>query len=412
MIAVLEKALDDLKGEEMEIDDKTDSTDRPIPDATTKSLYESATPYIRALLDQPESRNEEAKTKLDEINENIKHHNATSMSESDAELLMIDDVEFNRWSLDTVEKRKDLQEEPSNVYLRRKLDKVNDELLRFIKERHYPDTWIFRLPSAGDNFDAMLASIQTSTEMEVAFDPGATPDGGKIHRYNQYFGTRYNFLVQMEGRFYIKTGKDIGSAATNAYINNTNKMKMGTYYGEQQYGIKYTKTYFKKLQELDKSDGRTRHLYFLGSARRAPMTKSGRTMPLEFCIIGIRDPELNQNWYDVFKRSDLVKFCGDDMNRRITQYWEDLGEEPSRRKDLKDDAATPTTASSGGRTTRSSNPSNEATKSLRDDIEKLRSDVSRIMPVADAVTQLQEHMKQMTEKMLQLTQSIEEMKEL
>ena len=140
------------------------------------------------------------------------------------------------------------------------------------------------------------------------------------------------------------------------------------------------------------------------------MTKSGRTMPLEFCIVGIHDPELDQSWYEAFKRSDLVRLCGDDMNRRISKYWEDLGEEPSRRKDLKDDAhpATPTTASPGGRTTRSSNHPDEATKSLRDDIEKLRSEVSSMKSVTDAVTQLQDNMKNLMETMAQLTVSIQQ----
>jgi hypothetical protein len=131
--------LADLEDDAMETKEDNNQMDRPIPDATTKDLYESATPYIRAILDQPDSRNEEAKTKLVEINEKIEKHNATILSEGDAALLVIDDDEFNGLSQDTAQQRKELQKDPSNRDLRGNLDKANNKLLSFIKERHYPD---------------------------------------------------------------------------------------------------------------------------------------------------------------------------------------------------------------------------------------------------------------------------------
>ncbi|KAH8691915.1 hypothetical protein BGW36DRAFT_386552 [Talaromyces proteolyticus] len=188
---------------------------------------------------------------------------------------------------------------------------------------------------------------------------------------------------------------------------------MGTYYGEEKYGIKYTKQYFNTLRKLEKKDG-TPYLYFLGAARRSDSTKSKRIMPAEYCVIGIRDPDLKTGWYDVFKRSTFVNLYGNDAVRRIDNYWKDLGEKPSFRMPLEGEgkpAAAPAAANPDIRTTRSSNPSNEATQSLRNDLDKLRDEVSSIKAATDRVLSFEEKMAELMTKMGELTTSINEMKQ-
>jgi hypothetical protein len=107
--------------------------------------------------------------------------------------------------------------------------------------------------------------------------------------------------------------------------DETKKIKINQYYGEARYGVKYLKQYFNWFR-----NHATPCLQFLSAARGSPMTKSGRTMPREYCVIWIEDPELNQSWFEVFRRSTWVYFFRNDANYHIDQYWKERHEEPSR----------------------------------------------------------------------------------
>jgi hypothetical protein len=199
-------------------------------------------------------------------------------------------------------------------------------LSAFNKEHYYPSEWQIILPpkpvvpqpkpavpqqnpavpppqvGSGGLLAGMLGSNPVSTGIEVACPAGSTPGGGRIIRYNEFFvpseekrkkgkEPRYNFLVWDDGRYYIKTGKEIGDAAKNNYINTSAKIKMGEYYGTKTFGIKYSKEYFNRLRSLErKEDTQSKYILFLGAVRRSSMTKTGRTMPPEYCVIGIHDP--------------------------------------------------------------------------------------------------------------------------
>lgn len=256
--------------------------------------------------------------------------------------------------------------------------------------------------SVSSSFLSELIGLRSvSTKIGVSVIPGSTLGGGKILRYNEYFAQkskgddgaekekrlpRYNFLVWNDGEYSMKTGKEVGQTAIDGYFKDgkENKLKIGEYYGERRYGITYSRKYFSDLLERTKKTG-IDTLLFLGAVRKAPRTPSGRTMPPEHCIIGIRDPDINAEWYEVFTRSAWTKFYGDEAGHRFDEYWKERGQKPSFRVALKDDDTS---------TGQNSNVENEA---LRKEIDQIRQEVKEIKSMKDDMeTRIMAEMQKMT----------------
>uniref|UniRef100_A0A093V2R4 Uncharacterized protein n=1 Tax=Talaromyces marneffei PM1 TaxID=1077442 RepID=A0A093V2R4_TALMA len=268
------------------------------------------------------------------------------------------------------------------------------------------DDEVLPLPETKESVSSSILSQlmglrSVSTKIGVSVIPGSTLGGGKILRYNEYFAhkskgddgaekekrpPRYNFLVWNEGEYSMKTGKEVGQTAIDGYFKDgkESKLKIGEYYGERRYGITYSRKYFSDLLELTKKTG-VDNLLFLGAVRKAPRTPTGRTMPPEHCVIGIRDPNINAEWYEVFTRSAWTKFYGDEAGHRFDDYWKERGQKPSFRVALKDDDA------SAGQ---SSNVENAA---LRKEIDQIRQEVKEIKSMKDDMeTRIMAEMQKMT----------------
>lgn len=247
----------------------------------------------------------------------------------------------------------------------------------------------------------LMGSRSVSTKIGVSVPAGSTLDGGKILRYNEYFAQhskgegdtqkekrlpRYNFLVWNDGEYSMKTGKEVGQTAIDGYFKDgkENKLKIGEYYGERRHGITYSRKYFSDLLELTKKTG-VENLLFLGAVRKGPRTPSGRTMPPEHCIIGIRDPNTDAEWYEVFTRSAWTKFYGDEAGHRFDDYWKDRGQKPSFRVPLKDDdSSTPQDSSVGN-------------AALIREIDQIRQEVQEIRSMKDDMeTRIMAEMQKMT----------------
>lgn len=256
--------------------------------------------------------------------------------------------------------------------------------------------------SASSSFLSELMGLRSvSTKIGVSVIPGSTLGGGKILRYNEYFAQkskgddgaekekrppRYNFLVWNDGEYSMKTGKEVGQTAIDGYFKDgkEKKLKIGEYYGERRHGITYSRKYFSDLLERTKKTG-IDTLLFLGAVRKAPRTPSGRTMPPEHCIIGIRDPDINAEWYEVFTRSAWTKFYGDEAGHRFDEYWKERGQKPSFRVELKDD-------DSG--IPQDSNVGNAA---LRREIDQIRQEVQEMKSIKDDMeTWIMAEMQKMT----------------
>jgi hypothetical protein len=273
--------------------------------------------------------------------------------------------------------------------------------------------------SASSSFlSELIGSRSVSTKIGVSVSPGLTLDGGKILRYNEYFAQkqkgdsndedakkekrlpRYNFLVWNDGEYSMKTGKEVGQTAIDGYFKNgkESKFKIGEYYGERRHGITYSRKYFSDLLELTKKTG-VDNLLFLGAVRKAPRTPTGRTMPPEHCVIGIRDPKINAEWYEVFTRSTWTKFYGDEAGHRFDDYWKERGQKPSFRVALQDDDTS---------TGQSSNVENAA---LRKEIDQIRQEVKEIKSMKDDMeTRIMAEMQKMTANIM--TQMNEMMRQL
>ncbi|EED22506.1 hypothetical protein TSTA_060040 [Talaromyces stipitatus ATCC 10500] len=259
-------------------------------------------------------------------------------------------------------------------------------------------------PVSSSFLSELMGSRSVSTKIGVSVSPGSTLDGGKILRYNEYFAQkpkddgngeeakkekrppRYNFLVWNDGEYSMKTGKEVGQSAIDGYFKDgkESKLKIGEYYGQRRHGITYSRKYFSDLLELTKKTG-VDNLLFLGAVRKAPRTPTGRTMPPEHCVIGIRDPNINAEWYEVFTRSAWTKFYGDEAGHRFDDYWKERGQKPSFRVALKDDDTS---------TLQSSNVENAA---LRKEIDQIRQEVKEIKSMKDDMeTRIMAEMQKMT----------------
>ncbi|RAO71496.1 uncharacterized protein BHQ10_007508 [Talaromyces amestolkiae] len=261
----------------------------------------------------------------------------------------------------------------------------------------------------------LMGSKSVSTKIGVSVIPGSTVGGGKILRYNEYFAQRskgddsaekgkrpprYNFLVWNEGEYSMKTGKEVGQTAIDGYFRDgkESKLKIGEYYGERRHGITYSRKYFSELLERSRKTG-IDTLLFLGAVRKAPRTPSGRTMPPEHCIIGIRDPDMNAEWYEVFTRSAWTKFYGDEAGHRFDEYWKERGQKPSFRVALKDDD------------TNTGQDSNVENAALRKEIDLIRQEVKEIKSMKDDMeTRIMAEMQKMTANIM--TQMNEMMKSM
>ena len=159
--------------------------------------------------------------------------------------------------------------DPSNESAWREAEKVHTELAEYIKKKGYPDSWNFILPQplqkrtleTGGVLAGMADSV-LSTSIELDCPAGSTPFGGKILRYLQFFtpskekmaeGKRpvYQVLVQEkinnQTRFTLKKGSEVDDAAIDAYLRMPDKLKIGEYYSTKNFGVKYLKSYFRKL---------------------------------------------------------------------------------------------------------------------------------------------------------------------
>jgi hypothetical protein len=386
------------------------------PDAETISLYKEATPIVLQYLRDVRLDATNITGDLEEINQKISAHNASLGDEH--KMLMINTRALYSYIQESRPDLKLLKNDLQDEQARARLKKIQAELLQFDKDHHYPTSWVLSIPGAS-SLEEMLGRAPVSTVMGLECAPGATFDGGKILRYNEFFVKRvknergedtdeiesavYNFLVENEGRFYIKSGKDIGKAAATAYVakENENKFKMGTYYGEKKYGIKYTKSFFKDLQKLEKETGE-RYLYFLGAARKSFETKSRRTMPPEHCVVGIKHPGTNEEWYDVFTKSKLVQLYGDDIKKRISEYWKDVGERPSEKSPVaKDGKDTGNSSDAAANAT-----TGQAMGALQESVEQLSRKVQSMEGTLDRVSRLEDIMTTLAANMNQLTVSV------
>ncbi|KAL1999873.1 hypothetical protein VTN02DRAFT_3865 [Thermoascus thermophilus] len=219
----------------------------------------------------------EAAEEVDKIKEKIREHNLKNMSEDDAEELMIKDADIVTIAADGSEDLAELRKNPSNDAARERLEEINRKLSEFNKEHHYPPEWKIKLPPKptpvqppnvrpGGLLSGMLGSKSVSTAIEVACPAGSTPEGGRIIRYSEFFvpsekkreegkEPRYNFLVWDDGLYYLKTGREIGDVAKNAYLSTSSKVKMGEYHGEKHFGVKYSRQYFNRLRGLERQEG-------------------------------------------------------------------------------------------------------------------------------------------------------------
>lgn len=435
---VVQKAWAEARDNKKKLESKDNSpTNRPIPDETTRSLYDEATPFIAKMLEDFEDFQMEAAEEVDKIKEKIREHNLKNMSEDDAEELMIKDADIVTIAGDGSEDLAELRKNPSNDAARERLEEINRKLSEFNKEHHYPPEWKIKLPPKptpvqppnvrpGGLLSGMLGSKSVSTAIEVACPAGSTPEGGRIIRYSEFFvpsekkreegkEPRYNFLVWDDGLYYLKTGKEIGDAAKNAYLSTSSKVKMGEYYGEKHFGVKYSRQYFNRLRGLERQEGvQGKYILWLGAARRSSMTKTGRTMPPEYCVIGINDPDKNAEWYDVFTRSAFTRLYGNDAGHRFDEYWRALNEEPSRRKELVDES-TPKLKSQTGSSS-SGGVARWQVDDITKQVESLRSEVAALKskpPETDkAIKEEVTSLRREVNDLKSLRSDISEMKEM
>jgi hypothetical protein len=380
----VDKTMDDVSEE--------DSSDI---DTETLALYQSASPLVLQLF-KGQSLTKEIKDGFSEINEKIKDHNKERFSENEVDGLQISVRRLENFLDNASPFLAKLKTDRSDEEAKKGLAKVNQELLEHNKQNHYPTSWQIRFHGPMDD---LLASIPVPTEIDVPYSEGLTQDGGKIIRYTNHGKGNHSFLVLVDGRFYFKGTKDIGETAANSYVQNEGSaFKMGTFYGEEKYQVKYSKTYFKELEQ-NQDPGRPA-ITFLGAARRSYRTKTGKTLPSECCVILIRDGK--NEWYDVFARSVWVKLYKNDAGRRFDKYWRDLGLKPSE-KDVDDGKLDDGKSDDGkqgrqGRTT--DNP-------LQDDVKQLKKDVEALQSLGEVVRSLQTNMKMMTETMDRFTKTME-----
>ncbi|EED13983.1 hypothetical protein TSTA_102130 [Talaromyces stipitatus ATCC 10500] len=178
-----------------------------------------------------------------------------------------------------------------------------------------------------------------STTREANFAEGFSASGNQIMRYKAFFtpsekkqkeGKKPTYQVLtfqepkdgMPAQWRLESGSDVGEDAVEAYVKNSNALKMNEYYGEKVMQIKYSKEFFAKY-----------HTEFLYALRKSDRTKSGRTMPPEYCILGFNYN--GKQWWDLFSRSAYGNFWGHKRaGIRIDQWWTERGEEPSYRLEL------------------------------------------------------------------------------
>ncbi|KAL1873644.1 hypothetical protein Plec18167_006161 [Paecilomyces lecythidis] len=336
-----------------------DENDPLTPDNETQSLYHQASQTIHRMIRQFDT-DDQIEAELDQINEEIEEHNRLFVAEERIDELGIQNADI----LDIIRPGKEdfraLEKDPSNKAARETLEKINQKLRDYNQKHFYPADWVLHLPQSNKLLQKMLGSNPVNTAIDVDCPQGSTLDGGEILRYIEYFvpseeerkkgkEPRYSFVIwDTTGRYYLKTGKEVGDAARRLYLqqDDAKKIKISQYYGEMRHGVKYSKQYFNRLRTLKTQEGNS-CLQFLGAARRSPMTKSGRTMPQEYCVIWIDDPDIGMGWFDVFRRSTWVNFFGNDANYRIDQYWMERQEDPSRRLALVDDRTSQNSSRSG-----------------------------------------------------------------
>jgi hypothetical protein len=328
-------------------EDSTDSL--PQADETTRGFYAEATPFIERLI--VNINDEQAENSINDINEKIATHNKENqMDEKTAERLEINLPEFTRLLVTAQEALESFLGNDLNNSLRKQLKDAVEKQSEFNKRFGYPDSWVVHIPAkpqarasrsqaakANQAFAAVAGhASHISVNIKPRVKPGSTSYGGTILRYWEHFKrkddpenerkkAKYTFFVREDGplgpEFRLKTGKEIGDTAMEAYLQSPDKMKIGQYYGEEKFGVKYTKQFFKDYC-----------LHYFGGCRRSSQTKSGRTMPQETCVVGF---EYNENaWYDVITRSKFRSFAGGDADARCDQWWTDHGEGPSTRKAL------------------------------------------------------------------------------
>lgn len=369
--------------------DDIQEDDPSVVDAETLALYQSASPLVLQLF-KGQSLTNDLKDGFSEINEKIREHNKGRFNENEVEGLQISVRRLENFLQSASPFLAKLKTDRSNEEAKKGLAKVNEELFEHNEQNHYPTSWQIRVHGPMDD---LLASIPVPTEIDVPYSEGLTQDGGKIIRYTNHGKEKYSFLVLVDGRFYFKGTKDIGETAANSYIQNEESaFKMGTFYGEKKYGVKYSKTYFKELEQNQDPDRPA--VTFLGAARRSYRTKTGKTLPPECCVILIRDGE--KEWYDVFARSLWVKLYKSDAGRRFDKYWRDLGLKPSE-KDMDDDTLD----------IKRDQQDRTDDRSLRDDVKKLQQDFKGLQSLSQTVLALQNNMKTMSDTMAQFTKAME-----
>src|SRR5436189_6341148 len=108
-----------------------------------------------------------------------------------------------------------------------------------------------------------------STSIELNCSAGLTLFGGKILRYSKFFISldeerkkekrpAYQLFVQKEInnqiRFMLKKDSEVDNATIDVYVDMPGSLKIGEYYSIKIFGVKYSKSYFKKLQDQEKTN--------------------------------------------------------------------------------------------------------------------------------------------------------------
>lgn len=235
-----------------------------------------------------------------------------------------------------------------------------------------------------------------STTREANFAEGFSASGNQIMRYKAFFTPslekqkegkkpRYQVLTFQEpkdgmpAQWRLESGSDVGEDAVEAYVKSSSALKMNKYYGEKVIQITYSKEFFAKY-----------HTEFLYSLRKSDRTKSGRTMPPEYCILGFNYN--GKKWWDLFSRSAYGNFWGQKRaGIRIGQWWTERGEEPSYRLDLEGGPKSSSVPMSGSLSTNKlrSDLRKEILKEVDTKLDTMKTDVqSSLDKLTDAISNL------------------------
>ena len=97
--------------------------------------------------------------------------------------------------------------------------------------------------------------------------------------------------INNQNKFTMKKNSEINNVIINVYLIMSSKLKMSEYYNIKKFDIKYSKSYFTKLQNQKKNDKKN-YIIFLDVNQKEFMTETERMMLKKYCIIDFIDSDI------------------------------------------------------------------------------------------------------------------------